>query len=308
MTTQDDLNWNLFRTFFVIAQEQSITGASRRLGVSQPSVSNALQKLESQLGCQLVFRDSRHFELTLRGEKVYQECREMFNGADRIAQLAQDPLDEERGEVRFQIISNLASPLIDELLRLFHQRHPSVKVHIETRNSYEIVRNIGKGTSRLGFCLLNRPVLNMGSLRLFREEFRLFCGSEHAFFGRETISERELRQESFIAFSCATEGMGLEPMAVLQASANIGTRITGTSPNLQEVKRMIIAGLGIGILPPDAVQADIDRGVLWPIRVTDRPIGADVYLVFAPLSELTAIEKEFVHTVEELVPMFHEPS
>lgn len=304
--TQIDLNWNLLRTFYVIAQERSITAASKRLGISQPSVSNALQKMETQLGCQLVFRDSRHFELTLRGEKVYQECREMFHGADRIVQLARDPLEEERGEVHYQVISNLAAPLIDELLRLFHQRHPSVKLHVEAKNSHEIVRNISKGNINIGFCLLSRPVLNLDSIRLFREEFQLFCGAEHPLFGRESISERELRQEPFISFTCASEGMGLEPMAVLQASANIGNRVTGMSSNLQEVKRMIVAGIGIGLLPTYPVQADIDQGVLWPIRVTDRPIGADVYLVHSPKQNLTGSEQAFVRTVEELAPMFQE--
>ncbi len=230
----------------------------------------------------------------------------MFHGADRIGQLAQDALDEERGEVRFQIISNLVSPLIDELLRLYHQRQPSVKLHVETKNSHEIVRSLGKGNINIGFCLLNRPVLNIESVRLFREEFKLFCGAEHPLYGRESISERELRQEPFISFTCATEGMGLEPMAVLQASANIGNRVTGMSSNLQEVKRMIIAGLGIGILPPDPVQADIEKGVLWPIRVTDRPIGADVYLVHAPKQNLTAAEMAFVRTAEELAAMNQE--
>ena len=78
---QSDLNWNLLRMFYMIAKEESITKAAKRLGLSQPSVSNALQKLEAQLGCQLVFRDSRHFELTTRGDKIFQECREIFHSA-----------------------------------------------------------------------------------------------------------------------------------------------------------------------------------------------------------------------------------
>lgn len=306
MAVQDDLNWNLLRTFYVIAQERSITGASRRLGISQPSVSASLQKLEQQLDCQLVFRDSRHFELTLRGDKIYSECRAMFQGADRIALLAQDNPEDERGEVRFQIISNLVSPLIDELIRLFHQRYPSVRFHVEVRNSHEIVRNIMKGQIGLGFCLLNRPVLNLDSLRLFREEFSLFCGAEHPFYGRETVTARELEQEPFISFSCATEGMGLEPMAVLRASANLGRRITGTSSNLREVKRMIVAGLGIGILPPDAVQSDIAEGVLWPLKLTEHPIGADVYLVHAPVADLTPADRRFLETAEEILPLYQD--
>lgn len=302
----EDLNWNLLRTFYVIAQERSITGASKRLSISQPSVSSALQKLETQLDCQLVFRDSRHFELTLRGDKVYAECKEMFQGADRIARLAADKLDEEQGEVRFQIISNLVSPMIDELMRLYHQRYPSVRFHVEVRNSHEIVRNISKRHVGLGFCLLTRPVLNLDSLRLFREEFCIFCGAEHPLFGKADITERELRQEPFISFTCATEGMGLEPMAVLKASANLGRRVSGTSSNLREVKRMIISGLGIGILPPDAVQQDIDEGALWPLTLTDRAIGADVFLVHAPMAELSAAERRFVEIAEQLAPLYQD--
>ena len=64
----NDLNWNLLRSFCAIAEEKGITRAAKRLNMSQPSVSLALQRLEDQLGCQLVFRDSRRFALTLRGE------------------------------------------------------------------------------------------------------------------------------------------------------------------------------------------------------------------------------------------------
>ena len=75
---QSDLNWNLLRMFYMIAKEESITKAAKRLGLSQPSVSNALQKLEAQLGCQLVFRDSRHFELTTRGERFFRNAARSF--------------------------------------------------------------------------------------------------------------------------------------------------------------------------------------------------------------------------------------
>lgn len=302
--TEEEVNWNILRTFYVIAQERGITAASKRLGISQPSVSTTLQKLEAQLGCQLVFRDSRHFELTLRGDKVYAECREMFFGADRIRRLARDDLDDERGEVRFQIVSNLVSPLIDEAIRLYHQRHSSVRFHIEVRNSHEIIGAILRRNIGLGICLLNRPILNVESFRLFREEFSLFCGAEHAMFGRDNVSLLELRQEPFIAFSCAAEGMGLEPMTVLKASVDLGRRVTGTSSNLREVRRMIVAGLGIGLLPVDSVRGDVDDGTLWPFKLEGHPIGADVYLIHQPESELGLADRRFIEVVHEILPIF----
>lgn len=298
------LNWNLLRVFYMVAKEQSITKASKRLGLSQPSVSSALQKLETQLACQLVFRDSRHFELTRQGEKIFQECREIFHSTERISLVVRDANAEERGQVRYQIVSNLVSPTLDELMRLYHQRHPSVVFQSEVQNSQMIVRNIQQGRLGLGFCLLASPLINLSAIRLFREEFRVFCGAEHAFFGREKVSLRELQREPFISFACASEGMGLEPMSALREGTRLGNRINGLSTNLEEVRRMIVAGMGIGILPLLSVTSDIRDGALWPIKITDEPIGADVYLVHAPQGDLNPSEQKFVDLARELIALY----
>lgn len=299
-----DLNWNLLRTFYMIAREKGITKAANRMGLSQPSVSNALQKLEMQLGCQLVFRDSRHFELTMRGDKIYQECRDIFQSAERISMLVRDSSEEERGLVRYHVVSNLVSPMLDEMLRLYHQRNPSVMFQSEIQNSQTIVRSIQQGRLGIGFCLLAKPLLNLSSIRLFREEFRLFCGSEHHLFGQKNVSIRDIQREPFISFACATEGMGLEPMSMLREGLRLGNRINGMSTNMEEVRRMIVAGLGVGILPLMSASNDIINGVLWPLEILDEPIGADVYLVHASPEKLTPSEREFVHIVKELIDIY----
>lgn len=301
---QSDLNWNLLRVFYMIGKEKGITKAAKRLGLSQPSVSNALQKLETQLGSQLVFRDSRQFELTQRGDKIFQECRDIFHSAERIALVVGDEAEDGRGQVRYQIVSDLVSPMLDEMLRLFHQRHPSVMFQSEIQNSQAIVRNIQQGRLGLGFCLLSKPLVNLTSIHLFREEFRLFCGAEHPFFGQETVTVRELQREPFISFACATEGMGLEPMSVLREGTRMGDRINGLSTNMEEMRRMIAAGLGIGVLPIASARNDIRDGVLWPLRITDETIGADVYLVHAPVDKLTASEQKFVQMAQELIALY----
>ncbi|MGH6760904.1 MAG: LysR family transcriptional regulator [Phyllobacterium sp.] len=300
----NDLNWNLFRTFCAIAEEEGITRAAKRLNMSQPSVSQALQRLEDQLGCQLVFRDSRRFALTARGERIYQECAEIFRCVDRISVLTEDRNQEEFGEIRLQIVSNLESPLINEALRLYHQRYPSITWSIEVQNSQETVRRIQQEKCGIGICLLAKPVFNLDCKLLFREEFSVFCGAEHPFFGRAEITKRELRQEPFVGFTCATEGMGLEPMAALIESMGVGNRISGRSANLEEVRRMVITGLGIGILPLMSVTDELAHGLLWRLEISDHPIGADVFLVSNPATELTGPERKFVALVDELLHLY----
>lgn len=299
-----DLNWNLLRTFCVIAEEKGITRAAKQLNMSQPSVTLALQRLEEQLGCQLVFRGSRHFALTLRGEKIYQECAEIFRGVDRIAVLSEDRNDEEFGELRLNTISQLQSPLIDEALRLFHQRYPSITWRIEVRNSYETVRQISQDKAGLGLCLLAKPMINLECRHLFRTEFGVFCGTEHPLFGRDRIEARDLVQEPFVTFSCATEGMGLEPMVMLRDGLGLGRRVSGSSHDLEEIRRMISAGMGIGILPVLSVAEQISSGELWPLRMIDQPLGADVFLVFHSLASLTPPEQKFVDLLDELLKLY----
>ncbi|UVV70739.1 LysR family transcriptional regulator [Brucella anthropi] len=295
-----DINLNLLRSFFMIAEERSITRAAARLNMSQPSVSQSLQRLEEQLTCQLVLRGSRKFELTARGQKIYEECSEIFRSVERITLLTQERAAEEFGEIRIQIISNLESPLVNEALRLYHQRYPSVTWVIEVRNSQDTIRRIQTEKCGLGLCLLSRPVFSLNCELLFREEFSVYCGAEHPFFGRNEIEKRELRQESFISFTCATEATGLEPMSVLSESLGLGERISGQSSNLEEVRRMIVAGLGIGILPITAVHDEVTSGQLWPLEIKGYPLGADVFLVTHPECTYSRAEQHFIDTLLEL--------
>ncbi len=299
-----DLNLNLLRSFFMIAEERSITRAAARLNMSQPSVSQALQRLEEQLSCQLVLRGSRRFELTARGQRIYEECNEIFRSVERIGQLTQEKTIEEFGEVRLQIISNLESPLVNEALRLYHQRYPSVTWVIEVQNSQDTIRRVQTEKCGIGLCLLSRPVFSLNCQLLFREEFSVYCGAEHPFFGRKEVERRELRQESFVSFTCATEGSGLEPMSVLSESLGLGERISGQSPNLEEVRRMIVAGLGIGILPLTAVHDEVTNGLLWPLEIKGYPLGADVFLVTHPECTYSRAEQHFIDIILELRTLF----
>ena len=246
----------------------------------------------------------RHFELTTRGDKIFQECRDIFHSAERINLLGRDAEEEERGRVRYLIVSNLISPMLDEMLRLYHQRHPSVVFQSEVKNSQSIVRSIQQNRATLGFCLLARPLVNLPSIRLFREEFSVFCGAEHPLFGQESVNLRDLQREPFISFACATEGMGLEPMTVLREGMRLGNRINGLSTNIEEIRRMIVAGLGIGLLPLMTSDEDVRRGDLWPLKISDEPIGADVYLVHAPMEKLSPSEQKFVAIVQELLALY----
>ena len=62
-----EIDWNLLRTFMVIVQERGLTAAGEKLSLKQPTVSNALKRLETHMGCRLVERNASHFSVTPAG-------------------------------------------------------------------------------------------------------------------------------------------------------------------------------------------------------------------------------------------------
>jgi len=294
------LNWNLLHTFLVIVEERSITRAADRLLVRQPTVSAALQRLEDTLGGQLIQRDSRRFVLTKRGELLYKECVDIYRSVARIGDKLSEEHDDLTGLARLLVVTHVVLPVLDRALTSLNRRHPGVGVRIDVANSQDIVRSVSQKLSPFGFCLLSKPLAGLDCQPLLREEFGILCGRDHPLFGLHDIPLAELRDEPFVALACGQDG-ALEPMVSLREGAGLGTRVVGSSPNLEEVARMIAAGLGIGILPLASVQGALENRMLWNLAAAADGLGADLYFVSNPAMPLSAAEAAFLRIFQEQI-------
>ena len=79
-----DLDMRLVRYFVAVADELHFGRAAAKLYISQPALSKQIRKLESEVGTQLLVRDSRHVELTSRGEHFLEDARQLLALADRM--------------------------------------------------------------------------------------------------------------------------------------------------------------------------------------------------------------------------------
>lgn len=292
------LNWNLLHTFLVIVEERSITRAADRLLVRQPTVSAALQRLEETLGGQLIQRDSRRFVLTKRGELLYKECVDIYRSVARIGDKLSEDHDDLTGLVRLLVVTHLVLPPLDRALTRLNRKHPGVGVRIDVTNSQDIVRAVSQKMSPVGFCLLSKPLAGLDCRPILREEFGILCGRDHPLFGLQDIPLAELRDEPFVALACGQDG-ALEPMVSLREGAGLGTRIVGSSPHLEEVARMIAAGLGIGILPLASVQDALANRSLWNLAQASDGLGADLYFISNPAMPLSAAEAAFLSILHD---------
>jgi DNA-binding transcriptional LysR family regulator len=297
-----NLDWNLIRTFVVLAESGSVTEAAEKLRLKQPTVSNALRRLEERLEKRLIDRAPGRFELTESGRLLYREAIDIHGAILRLGTIMRDVADEVQGHVRIAMASHVICPLFDEALSAFHRAHPKATLSLEVSASRDALASVLGRRASLGVCLVRNRSPKLEYLRLYREYFGLFCGPTHPLYGREDITKADLAGQSSVSFITDQMSDALRPVTLMRAEAELDERVVGTSPNLEEVRRMIVAGLGVGPLPIHVVERDVRDGLLWRLPPYDNLPAIDVHVVWNPKARMNRAEEamlqEFAARIE----------
>jgi DNA-binding transcriptional LysR family regulator len=260
-----NLDWNLLRTFMVVVDEGGITPAAQFLGLKQPTISAALKRLEDTAGRKLIHRSPKHFSITPWGRVVYTEASSIFGAVAQLPDLMASLEEEVTGQISIAVASHVVSPHFDAVLQRFNELYPRVSYAISTMGSDEVVTLLLQNRVTFGICLMHEQPDGLRSRVLYREYFGLFCGPSHRLYGRERIDLAELRNENAVSFP--TDEMNGPLSGVAQMRREIGMRSEprGLSSNLPEVRRMIVANIGIGALPVHVARKDVQSGLLWQV-------------------------------------------
>jgi DNA-binding transcriptional LysR family regulator len=293
----DRLDWNLLRTFRVIGQELSISRAAARLHLTQPAISQALKRLEEQLGCPLIARRGPRFALTEAGEQIFAIAGEMYGQVSQLSSALQQPGDEVIGKVRLLMISRIVSERFDRFLADFHRDHPRVDLEIDVMRSSDIVAALLEKTASLGLSLNRRPQPRLEQRLFLRQRYAFYCGCNHPLFGRQSLSESDLQSENFVSFTSDQIGGMLSPLTIFRDQQGFSGRIVASSPSLEEVRRLVIAGYGLGCLPEHAVAEDEQKGLLWRLPPHEGVADVDIHLLWNREQKMSRAESVFIESL-----------
>ena len=179
-----NVNFELYRIFYVVATCGNITKASQELMISQPAVTKQIKTLENQLGGELFIRTKRGVILTENGKEIYNYIKQGMNCFNN-AELQFSNLKKlETGTIKVGVSTTLARLFLMDYLDKFHKEYPNVAIQVFTDPS-RIMRNMLKdGTIDLlvakeEICededLENYPILLPKSPSTTRESFDDFC-------------------------------------------------------------------------------------------------------------------------------------
>ena len=138
------LNFNLLRSFELVARQGSISGAARAGFASQPALSKAMRELEKQIGLPLFERSARGVILTEAGQLLFEHARALFALETQTEAALASLRDIEGGTLRIGATTTLANYVLPELLGEFRRLHPRVTLQLERANSRAIEETFGQ--------------------------------------------------------------------------------------------------------------------------------------------------------------------
>lgn len=273
-----NVNLEYYKIFYHVATEQSITGAAKKLCISQPAVSQVVKQLENELGIALFTRKAKGVTLTRAGTLLYSY---VGNGYEMIVageQQLNKMMNLEYGEVRIGASDMTLQFYLLPYLERFHQMYPEIKVTVTNAPTPQTILHLEQG--RIDFGVVTSPVkidsrFDVCPVRRIRDVFvagNKFCdrkGKKLAYSELETLPliclERNTSTRTYIDNYLETNGVEITPEFELATSEMI----------VQFAKR----NLGVGCVVSDFAEEYIEDGTLFALEFDKEIPERDMCLV-----------------------------
>lgn len=146
----ENQNLNLYYIFYITAGCGNISLAAKELFISQPAISKAISKLETNLGCVLFTRNSRGVKLTGEGELLYKQLDTAFHAISQGEETLKRNGELGVGELSIGVSSTLCKYVLLPYLKDFVRENPYVKVSIFCQSTTETIEALENGTLDIG--------------------------------------------------------------------------------------------------------------------------------------------------------------
>jgi DNA-binding transcriptional LysR family regulator len=295
------------RTLVTIVERGGFSAAAQTLGISQPAVSQQIQRLEKELGVTLLHRGRRGFiEITPHGELVLNFAQATLAAYDALREELDRRQKVVAGELRLAASTIPGEYLVPQLLADFRERYPQVDARVTVGDTADVVRHVLAGECDLGF--IGAPVAHpeLTLERLAADRVVLAVYPDHPFARQEVIPWPEVLTQSLIM---REEGSGTR-RTVERALAEQGKTLPPESVALtlgstQAVVQAIRDRLGIGFVSQRAVARVPPAERLPTVTIEGLTFARDLFIVYEAARMTTPLLEAFLafaqaHRVPEI--------
>ncbi len=252
--------------YLAVAETLHFGNAAKQLGMTQPPLTQAIQKLEAQLGVVLFKRTRRSVSLTAAGATLVQPVRNLLKSACTLPSMAQTAAQGAAGTLRLGFVSTVGFDPLPRWLRSYREQYPHVNVQLRESTIDLQLSALEHGELDAGFVLharqsLDAPLLTLPRLSLGTEPLVIAAPSDLAVKARR-LGADELLREPLIIFPRHSAPSLYDAILALYHRNGVTPRFAQEAIQMQTIINLVSAGLGIALVP-EVVSKFRRRGVTY---------------------------------------------
>ncbi len=245
------MNLKDLKYLVALAETGHFGRAAERTFVSQPTLSAQLKKLEQHLGVKLVERQPKNVQLTEAGKQIVVHARRMLDEASQIVALGRNSTDPLSGKLKVALIPTIGPYLLPRVTQKIRKALPHLGLMLYEYRTQELLKRLHEGEIDMGVLALPTALDGLESRTLYREIFTVAVPNGHILAGKSTIKVQDLKDQCLLLLE---DGHCLRDQA-LEVCSRVDVREAEDfrATSLETLRQMVVAGLGITLLPALAV-------------------------------------------------------
>ncbi len=259
--------------FLEAARQRNFTRAAAQLHLAQAALSEQIRKLESELGTPLFNRGRRETVLTAAGETLRQHAEALLERADAAKRAVHDLIGLRGGRLAIGAIPSVSACVLPPVIATFRRKHPLVELALYEGTSEAVAQWVESGRVEFGIVQLPGAGGNFDEHLIFTEPFMVVLPKAHPSSRQRSINLAKLAHEPFVFY----KGRARDTALAACRAAGFEPRIACESSELETVRSLVAAGLGVAILPQLATRQNTLGCV--SLRMKDNAIKRQVAII-----------------------------
>ncbi len=291
-----NINFELYRIFYVVANKKNITKAAEELFISQPAVSKAIKKLENNLGGKLFNRTKKGVVLTEEGKEFYNYIKIALEYINNAENKFNDLINLETGTIKIGVSATLTKYFLTPFLEKFHDLHPKINIQIDTNITKVLFDKLKNGL--LDLVILNLPYKKENDIKIIK------CKNiQDAFYANknyENLKNKELSLNELNNY----------PLVLQAKSSNTRTFLDGVAkennvtlnPNMELASYSLVTeftkiGFGIGYLTKEYIQDELKNKELFEIKLKEKIPRRSIGIAYSNKNLPSFATKEMIRII-----------
>jgi DNA-binding transcriptional LysR family regulator len=237
------------RLFIAVCEERNIANAAKREAIAPSAVSKRISQMEQDAGVQLLERGRRGVSVTAAGEALCRYARESLQLLDRMQAELGAFADGVQGHVRVFASKSAVAQVLPEDISLFAKRYRDVRVSLEEREIWEVVRGVEEGRADIGVCWNAVDLRGLRTFPYHRDQLAVVVHPDHPLAKRTPVSFEDTIDFEHVDIVARSIMQTMQRSVAAAAGKQMRYRIQVST--VDAAYRIVAAQLAVAIIPQE---------------------------------------------------------